>query len=71
MNPSAARIPVPESRSSGREYPVNPSIVPSSSRMLPITQFSSRGRRKAPVNATRIRWIIIAPTKIIAAQWCI
>ena len=39
--------------------------------MLPITQFSSRGRRKAPVNATRIRWTIIAPTKIIAAQWCI
>ena len=39
--------------------------------MLPITQFSSRGLRKAPVKATRIRWTIIAATNSIAAQWCI
>ena len=37
----------------------------------PITQLTSRGRRKAPVKKIRIRCTRIAPTKSSAAQWCV
>ena len=46
-------------------------MMPSRSRSEPITQFSSRGLRKAPVTKTRIMCTNIAAMKIIAAQWCI
>ena len=36
-----------------------------------MTQFSSRGLRKAPVKYTRMRCTSIEATKSIADQWCI
>ena len=65
------RSPVPDSRSSGIEYPAKPSKIPSSNMVTPMIQFSSRGRRNAPVKKTRMRWATIAATKTNAAQWCI
>ncbi len=48
INPSAIRSPVPESKSSGSEYPANPSATASNDSSVPMTQFSSRvcGRRQ-------------------------
>ena len=67
----AMRRPVPDSWSSGSEYPVKPLAIASRSRVTPIIQLSSRGRRNAPVKKMRMRWAMIAPTKISAAQWWI
>ena len=39
--------------------------------MTPMSQFVSRGLRKAPVKNTRHMCTIIAATKISAAQWWI
>ena len=36
----------------------------------PISQFVSRGLRKAPVKKMRSRWTTIAATNSSAAQWC-
>ena len=41
------------------------------SRVTPMTQFVSRGLRKAPVKKMRAMWITIDPMKTSAAQWCI
>jgi hypothetical protein len=38
--------------------------------VTPMIQFSSRGRRKAPVKNTRHRCTTMAATKTSAAQWC-
>ena len=65
------RRPVPEMRSSGNEYPMNPSRMARISMMVPMTQLSSRGLRKAPVKKTRAMWTTMEPTKMSAAQWCI
>ena len=65
------RKPVPDSRSSGSEYPTKPSSTPTSSEVAPTTQVTSRGLRYAPVTKTRIRWMSIAAMKTIAAQWCV
>ena len=43
----------------------------SSSRVTPIIQFSSRGRRNAPVKKIRARWAVMAATNSSAAQWWI
>jgi hypothetical protein len=37
----------------------------------PTIQFTSRGRRKAPVKNTRARWIAIEARNSSAAQWWI
>ena len=39
------RRPLPESRSSGSEYPLNPAANAKTSSSAPITQLISRGRR--------------------------
>ena len=39
--------------------------------VVPITQFSSRGLRKAPVKKMRPMCTMIDPVKMSAAQWCI
>ncbi len=39
--------------------------------VTPTSQFSSRGRRKAPVKKMRPRWVTMAARKTSAAQWCI
>jgi hypothetical protein len=41
----AMRRPVPDSASSGSEYPANPSTKPSQNSVMPMTQLSSRGLR--------------------------
>ena len=43
----------------------------STSRVTPIIQFSSRGRRKAPVKKMRARWAVMAAMNSRAAQWWI
>ena len=65
------RRPVPDRRSSGNEYPLNPLNRARISRVTPMIQFSSRGRRKAPVKKIRITCRTMAPTNTSAAQWCI
>ena len=65
------RSPVPDSRSSGSEYPVKPAPKASSISATPMTQLSSRGRRNAPVKNTRSMWTTIAATNTSAAQWWI
>ncbi len=67
----AMRRPVPESRSSGREYPVKPLPMASRSRVTPTIQLISRGRRNAPVKNTRHRCTTMAATNTRAAQWWI
>ncbi|CPT39398.1 Uncharacterised protein [Mycobacteroides abscessus subsp. bolletii] len=62
------RSPVPDSRSSGNEYPVNPSAMANISSTEPMTQLASRGRRKAPVKKTRARCTTIDAANISAAQ---
>ncbi len=69
--PSVIRRPLPESTSSGREYPVNPATSPRIMSTKPISQFSSRGFRKAPVKKIRIMWVTIAAMNSSAAQWWI
>ena len=71
MIASAIRRPVPDSRSSGSEYPAKPSTVPSAIRAIPIIQFISRGLRKAPVKNVRNMWTSIAARNISADQWWI
>ena len=71
MIASAIRSPVPESRSSGREYPAKPSTRPSVISPSPISQFSSRGLRKAPVKNTRNMCTVIEAMNSSAAQWWI
>ena len=68
MKPSAARSPVPESRSSGREYPVKPSLMASRDKTVPMTQLISRGLRNAPVKKTRNMCTVIETVKSSAAQ---
>ncbi len=70
-NALTARSPVPDSRSSGSEYPRKPSAIPNTRMSTPSIQFASRGLRNAPVKNTRIMWSIIAKMKIRAAQWWI
>jgi hypothetical protein len=65
------RSPVPDSRSSGSEYPENPLNRASSSSVTPTIQLISRGRRKAPVKKIRMRWATMAAMNTLAAQWCI
>ena len=65
----AARTPVPDSRSSGSEYPKKPSNIARISSSEPMTQFASRGRRKAPVKKMRARCTMIAAANNSAAQW--
>ena len=43
--PSKIRIPVPDSRSSGSEYPNSPSVKASVYITIPISQLTSRGLR--------------------------
>ena len=45
--------------------------IVSSSSVTPRTQFSSRGRRNAPVKNTRVAWNTTAPVITSAAQWWI
>jgi hypothetical protein len=71
MMPSAMRTPVPDSRSSGREYPAKPSAAASANMAVPISQLTSRGLRNAPVKKMRSTWIPIAATNRSAAQWWI
>jgi hypothetical protein len=40
-------------------------------RVTPTIQFSSRGRRNAPVKNTRARCTVVAATNTRAAQWWI
>ncbi len=68
MIPSAIRRPVPDSRSSGSEYPAKPSNVASANRTMPISQLISRGLRNAPVKKIRSACRPMAATKISAAQ---
>ena len=63
------RSPVPESRSSGNEYPAKPLTTPRMSIVTPITQLISRGLRNAPVKKIRARWTTIDPMNTMAAQW--
>ncbi len=65
------RTPVPDSRSSSREYPKKPFIIDRTNRVTPTTQLISRGRRKAPVKNTRHMCTTRAAMKTRAAQWCI
>ena len=65
------RRPVPESRSSGSEYPVKPLKMASRRSVSPIIQLISRGLRNAPVKNTRSRCTTMAATNTSAAQWCI
>src|SRR5438132_265770 len=67
----AIRTPVPDKRSSGREYPVKPAPIPVTSIESPMSQLMSRGFRNAPVKKTRSRCATIASTKTTAAQWWI
>jgi hypothetical protein len=46
-------------------------MMASTSRVTPTIQFTSRGRRKAPVKNTRHRCTTRAARKMRAAQWCI
>ena len=71
ISPSAMRSPVPESRSSGSEYPANPSATASNDSSVPMTQFSSRGLRKAPVKNTRHMCTRMEQMNSSAAQWWI
>ena len=71
MPENAARKPVPDSRSSGSEYPKKPSNMASINSSEPITQLASRGRRNAPVKKMRARWTMIDAAKSSAAQWWI
>lgn len=66
----AARRPVPDSRSSGSEYPKNPSNSARINSSEPITQVISRGRRNAPVKNIRHICTIIDATNSNAVQWC-
>jgi hypothetical protein len=66
--PFTTARPVPESRSSGRSYPVSPANMARTNSTNPNTQLSSRGLRKAPVKNTRIMWESTAATKTSAAQ---
>ena len=50
---------------------MNPSASASTSSVNPMIQFTSRGRRKAPVKKTRQRWRVTTPTKTSAVQWWI
>ncbi|SID01996.1 Uncharacterised protein [Mycobacteroides abscessus subsp. abscessus] len=68
MPESAARIPVPESRSSGREYPKKPSNIARMNSSAPMTQLASRGRRNAPVKKIRAMCTMIDAANISAAQ---
>ena len=63
------RRPVPESRSSGSEYPENPAAIPPIRRPTPISQLISRGLRNAPVKNTRTTCATTDAMKISAAQW--
>jgi len=65
------RRPVPDTRSSGSEYPMNPFDSASTRSVMPIIQLSSRGLRNAPVKKIRHMCTAMAPTKTSAAQWCI
>ena len=67
----AARTPVPDSRSSGSEYPKKPSNIARINSSEPITQLASRGRRNAPVKNTRARCTMIDAANSSAAQWWI
>ena len=49
---------------------MKPAAQPAISRKQPTSQFSSRGRRNAPVKNTRSMWTDMAATNISAAQWC-
>jgi hypothetical protein len=51
----AIRNPVPDKRSSGNEYPVNPLKIAKTRSVTPRIQLSSRGRRNAPVKKIRQR----------------
>ena len=50
--PSIMRNPLPESRSSGSEYPVKPAAIPRMNSMNPTNQLISLGLRNAPVKKT-------------------
>ncbi len=39
--------------------------------VMPMSQFSSRGLRKAPVKKMRPMCTMMDPVKMSAAQWCI
>jgi hypothetical protein len=65
------RSPVPESWSSSSEYPNSPFSRARISRVQPMIQLSSRGRRKAPVKNTRARCTEIDARNNSAAQWWI
>ena len=69
--PSMIRRPLPESRSSGSEYPVKPSSMASTKSVKPTTQLSSRGLRNAPVKKMRSMCRPIDATNSSAAQWWI
>jgi len=60
----AMRMPVPETRSSGSEYPRKPFTIARINSVEPTIQFSSRGLRKAPVKKTRAMWMTIAPRDV-------
>src|ERR1700753_3613094 len=71
MIAEAIRRPVPDSPSSGSEYPVKPARKPSRNSATPIAQFASRGLRNAPVKNTRAMCTTIDAMNSNAAQWCI
>src|ERR1700689_4069619 len=50
---------------------MKPSRMARISMVVPMTQFSSRGLRNAPVKKMRAIWTMIEPGKMSAAQWCI
>ena len=50
---------------------MKPSKMARISIVMPMSQFSSRGLRKAPVKKMRAMWTMIDPVKMSAAQWCI
>ncbi len=50
---------------------MKPLTTASSRRVTPTIQFSSRGRRKAPVKKTRQRWAMTEARNTRAAQWWI
>jgi hypothetical protein len=67
----AILMPVPETRSSGSEYPRKPLKIDRIKRLTPMIQLISRGRRKPPVKKMRHMWTTMAPRKMLADQWCI
>ncbi len=50
---------------------MKPLAMASSSRVTPMIQLTSRGRRKAPVKKIRHRWTTMAARNTTAAQWWI